>query len=511
MKKITSMIILVSQSLLSSNVNTVIGEALDARFRTYYESIPLSKNRDMGIVGTHFDFFPFNSLDEIYMGPGFISSINGEEGGFFSYGYTIGFEHEFYKNFHFDSGIYLGGGAGDYIGFNNGGMILRSHAALSYRLKELEVVAGFSKTDFPNTKRNRDYESDIHPYIGLNINSNLWNQSDNRNKNSSGIDFNGLFHNIRVTPLSSMQKVDNKPTKKGNTFQEDFPMIGVEFDKFISDKMFVAFGANAALSSAAGYMDLKVGLGYDYKLSDSITWESKMMLGSAGDSKIDTGGGLSLQPMTGLRFALLPSFSLETLVGRTYAPTGLFSASTYEVGLSWETSIPTVKEGKYLFGSNSFDRLAWTLSPGIKTYLPYDSTHKSNGEDGTKEIGLIGITAGIPINKYLSFIGSTYWATTGNIGSYAEGLLGAKISSPKFTPWDIKAVIQGQIGAGAGDGINTASGGYVTEFLAGFDIPLTDDMSININGGSMKTSDGTFKADTLSLSLTMNLDLITKK
>ncbi len=329
--------------------------------------------------------------------------------------------------------------------------------------------------------------------------------------------FDGLLRDIRITPAIVMYKIDDKPTKRSQkyqgskAYQDDFPMLGIEVDKFLTDNIFVSMEAYGALSSAAGYAALQAGLGYDLRLVDSLIWESKMVAGSAGDSRIDTGGGFILQPMTGFRFEMTPSLSFKTLVGRTYAPDGLFSATTYEVGLSWKASQPVVKKGRYLFDLESYDNLEWVISPSFKIYSPYDSLHKKSAEESSKDIGLIGITLAVPLSDWFSLTGSTHWATTGNVGSYAEGLFGAKLSTPQFTPLKIRAIIQGEIGAGAGAGINTSSGGYVTQLLAGVTLPISKYTSVSLNGGQMRSSDGRFKANTVLLALDLNLNSIFKK
>ncbi len=154
-----------------SDTNTIVQEPLHSRFRTSYEVIPLSASDDMGVIGTHFDIYPFESFTPFYAGLGFYSAIAGEEGGFFAYGYTMGLDYNFYNDFHIDGGVYVGGGAGEYIGFDNGGMLLHSHATLSYELKGAEIVVGLARTYFPNTTKHKEYESDFHPYFGINISS----------------------------------------------------------------------------------------------------------------------------------------------------------------------------------------------------------------------------------------------------------------------------------------------------------------------------------------------------
>ena len=501
-----------------SDSTAVVKEPVPSRFRFSYEVIPLSDTEEMGTVGTHFEWHPFQSFEPFYAGFGFYSAARGDEGGFFTFGYTVGLDYKLYDRLHADAGIYFGGGGGGHLTFPGGGMIVRTHAALSYalRLEGVSFSLGLARTDFPNTE-NEEYKRDLHPFAGININDAVWRKTSDANRSRNAVDFDGLFRDIRITPAFVMYDVDDKPTKRAifysddNAYQDDFPMIGIQFDRFVTDAFFVSMEGYGAVGSAAGYAAVQVGLGYDLKLADMLVWESKMVGGFAGDGRIDTGGGFIVQPMTGLRLQMTPSLSFKTLAGRTYAPQGLFSATTYEAGLTWQASRPVPKKGSYLFCSESFENLEWVMSPSYKAYFPFGSDHKKSKDASEQEITLIGITLSAPLSSWFSLMGSTYWAMTGNTGSYAEGLFGAKLSTPAFTPLNISANVRGEIGAGAGAGINTSSGGYVTETLAGLELPLSEHTALDLEGGRMQTSDGKFKADTLLLSLNINLNFTYKK
>ncbi|WP_457745270.1 hypothetical protein [Sulfurimonas sp.] len=504
-------------STLSLSAQDILQKQMSARVRTTYEVIPLTKNRDLGTLGTNFDWHPFDSVSSLYTGLGFLSSISGKEGGFFAFGYTLGVNYELYKNIHTDMGMYVGAGAGEYIAFANGGMIVRSHAALSYTINGIDLVLGVSRTDFPNTRDNKENQTSYHPYVGVNIETNIWSEVSDSNYTSSRYKrFDGVFKDIRITPAMLYYDVDNKTVKKENyvgdaRYQDNFPALGIELEKFLTDDIFVSLEAFGALGSAAGYAAIQAGLGYDYRLFNYLTWESKMVVGSAGDSRIDTGGGLILQPLTGVRIDLSPSISLKTLVGRTYAPTGLFSATTYEVGLSFATSYPKVKKGTYLFSSDKFNNLKWVMTPSIKAYFPYHSTHKDTQIESQEAISLLGITMAVPLNDYISLAGSTHWAMTGNIGSYAEGLFGLQLFSPNFSPLNIRVKTSAQIGAGAGSGVNTSSGGYVTQIEVGLDIPLSKNTSLNAAIGQMQTSDDKFQALSILLGINIHLNYLYEK
>jgi len=512
--KLLTILLLLTSSLYAQDV---IQQKRDGRIRTTYEVIPLTDTADMGTFGIHYDWYPLDNFPALYTGIGFLNAAQGEEGGFFAFGYTLGVDYEIYKNIHTDVGVYVGGGSGSYINFPNGGMIIRSHAALSYEIDNIQIVLGAAHTKFPNTRENQENATDFHPYIGVNIATDIWTQAPADILSSHNYtDFDGIFENIRITPAMLYYDVDNKRVKKTRfdgerAYQENFPALGIQLDKFLNDNVFVSFEAYGALSSAAGYAAIQAGLGYEYKLLDSLSWESKMVVGSAGDSRIDTGGGLIVQPMTGFRVALTPSVSLKTLVGRTYAPTGLFSATTYEAGLSFATSHPKVKSGSYLFSSKKFHNLKWSMAPSVKFYFPYNSAHKDTPEESEKTISLVGVTLAVPLNDYLSLSGSTHWAMTGNVGSYAEGLFGMQLYSPAFSPLHIKAKLSAEAGAGAGAGINTSSGGFVTQLTAGAAMPLSTNTSLNAEFGEMKTSDGRFNAHTILLSLNIHLNYLYKK
>lgn len=507
--------ILLTFSMLQAQ--EIIQTATKTRIRLDYEVIPLTNLKDMGVVGTHFDWYPSKSIPSLYTGLGFLNAVTGDEGGFFAFGYTLGFDYPITKNFHTDVGVYVGGGSGSYIDFPNGGMIMRTHAALAYKIQNIDIVAGLSHTNFVGTRANKEHQTDFHPYVGVNIATDIWNEVPDTNRSKSSYKkFDGLFENIRISPTMLYYDVDNKVVKKSRyqgeeAYQENFPALGLEIDKFLTDDIFISFEAYGALSSAAGYAAIQTGLGYDYKLFDYLTWESKMVVGSAGDSRIDTGGGVILQPLTGLRVALTPNVSFKTLVGRTYAPTGLFSSTTYEAGVSFTTSHPVTKSGTYLFSSSSFNNIKWVMTPNLKFYSPHDSSHKETQKESQKDISLVGVTLAVPLNDYVSLAGSTHWAMTGNVGSYAEGLFGIQLYSAAFTPLNIKAKLSAEAGAGAGAGINTESGGYVTQLTAGLTLPLSNNSALNADIGEMQTSDGRFKAHTIIIGVDIHLNYLYKK
>jgi len=510
-------LLLLSHLTMDLQAQETIQTTADARVRIEYEVIPLTDLKDMGVVGTHFDWYPSKSIPSLYAGLGFLNAVTGEEGGFFAFGYTLGFDYPINNSLHTDIGIYVGGGSGSYIDFPNGGMIIRTHAALAYKIDNIDITAGISRTDFPGTRENQENQTSYHPYVGVNIATDIWSETIDTNKSKSSFKkFDGIFEDIRISPTMLYYDVDNKVVKKSRyqgeeAYQENFPALGIEIDKFLTDEIFVSFETYGALSSAAGYAAIQAGLGYDYKLLDSLTWESKMVVGSAGDSRIDMGGGVILQPLTGLRVALTPNVSFKTLVGRTYAPTGLFSSTTYEAGLSFTTSHPVTKKGTYLFDSAAFNNIKWVMTPSIKFYSPHDSSHKESQRESQKDISLVGITLAVPLNDYVSLSGSTHWAMTGNVGSYAEGLFGIQLYSAAFTPLNIKAKLSAEAGAGAGAGINTESGGYVTQLTAGFTVPLSKHSALNAAVGEMQTSDGRFKAHTLVVGIDIHLNYLYKK
>ncbi len=497
---------------LSAEKAPFIQTTSDTRFRITFENIPLANSKDMGVLGTHYDIFPLSN-NPFYVSFGFYNAMTGEDGGFFTFGYTVGVDYELYKNISFDGGVYVGGGSGKYIGFDNGGLMLRSHLGLSYALGNTEVTLGISRTSFPNTEKNKEYENDLHPFFAVHIDDQVWREY---KKTNAGIvkNFNGFFRNIRITPVVVYYDIDKKQTKRtdlysgDDLYQENFPMLGIELERFLNKELFISMEAYGALASAAGYAAIEAGLGYDLMLSRSFAWESKMVLGSAGDGRIDTAGGFILQPMTGLRYKFASSYSLKALVGRTYAPAGKFSATTYEVGLSFDAFQAKPKAGVYSFSKSRFSNLKWSMSPSYKYYIPYDSTHKAKSADASQEIGLIGIMIGVDLNEYVRLLGTTHWAATGNVGSYAEGLFGLKLSTSAFSALKLKATLQGEIGAGAGGSINTSSGGYVTQFVGGLEIPLLKYSSIGVYAGDMKTSDGRFKARTYMLSLNIAMNFL---
>lgn len=508
-----------SDTDMQTSSYAVSQETKPARYRISYESFPLSDTREMGMVGTHFDVYPFKMFKPFYVGLGFYSAASGSEGGFFTFGYGMGIDYPLWEHLHVDGGTYLGGGVGKYINFPNGGMIIRSHLSLSYEFNRIQFALGMAETNFPNSRDNKAYASNLHPYVGVTIPSDIWMMTANADLPEHSSIFNGLIREIRMTPSLMYYDIDNKPTKRTDyymgdeLYQSNFPLVGAQFDQFVTEYLFIPLEAYGAIGSAAGYAALHTGVGYDMPLTGLLIWENKLITGFAGDSRIDTKSGWIVQPMTGLRLQLTSSLSFKTMIGRTYAPTGTFSATTYETGLSWQAGRPIPSQaGTYLFLPDRFAKLKWSFTPSYKVYFPYDSSHKSSKEESEKMIGLVGLKLAFPLASWFSLVGTTHWAVVGNVGSYAEGLLGVQLNTPAFTPLDIKLTFDGEIGAGGGSGINTtSSGGYISQLLTGLEIPLTRNVELVAKAGRTRNNEGTFKADALLVGLKFNAHLLYEK
>lgn len=73
-------------------------QAIESRWRFSYESMPLTFNEDIGLLGIHYDIFPSNSYPSWYVGLGGYSGASGEDGRFFSAGLTSGWLHKISSN-----------------------------------------------------------------------------------------------------------------------------------------------------------------------------------------------------------------------------------------------------------------------------------------------------------------------------------------------------------------------------------------------------------------------------
>lgn len=481
---------------------------MPAEIRTSYEEVPFGPGKEMGLAGVHFDIHPFQDFRPFYAGLGMFGTLTGDEGGFFALGYTLGIKCPLIEGIYADAGFFMGGGGGSSSTFPGSGTLLRTHLVLEKRFGTFGIRAGAARTDFPDSD-NQAFESDYHFIAGLSLEHDLWESLSAKAPSATASEFAGELHKFRVTPAALYYEVDSKPmrwvdrNKNAKVQQDNFPLLGLQIEREIGHHFSGIVEAYGAGENAVGYASILAGVGYELPLATALSWELKALAGMGGDGSIDVGGGLILQPMAGLRLKLTDALSVRPMIGRVIAPDGNFAATSYELGLSWQQSRPTPGSGPALFAPQKFNSIPWSFTAANKTYLPRGDGRKTTGQAYDSPLDLVGIELAAPVTPWLSFVGSTWWAWGGNVGSYAEGLFGVRLTAGAEADWAVQPTLTYEVGVGGGGHIDLGNG-FIHQGLIGAEIPTPWGFSLAPAGGRMQTHSGSFKADVLTLGLKWN-------
>jgi hypothetical protein len=183
--------------------------------------------------------------------------------------------------------------------------------------------------------------------------------------------------------------------------------------------------------------------------------------------------------MIGLDIKLADGWRIKPMLGKTYAPSGNFSATTSELGLSW-----TGGKGKAEYNIKN------------KTYQPDASARTKSGGMYADQIELLGLSLSKQVNDRVRVSGSAYGAYKGEVGAYAEGLFGIEVK-----PFDLPAYMGYEFGVGGGGGMNVGKG-LIHQYTVGTRVALSNTVDLSIDVGRMQGMDGgTFASNVFQIGL----------
>jgi len=433
-------------------VNSADIEKFPGRYRFSYEDIPVSSNEDMGTMGVHYDTKPFDAFSDVYLGFGGYGAISGDRGGFFTGGATLGL-HSFLDvpNYAFDAGFFAGGGGGA-VAFPGGGLMLRSHLMLEKEFDLVTLRYGLSRTDFPNTTNSND--SDTHVSIGLSIPERNFSSKIFKD---AGVTLREHQMSRRIVPVMMWYSPDSDAKKRsGGALTADISLLGFQQHQYLDDNLYRTFEAyGAGAGGTDGFAKVLGGLGINYPIHNWLSVDAKLSIGMAGGGDIDTGSGLIIQPMAGLEIPLFSQWSLKSMIGKTYAPDGSFSATTTELGITWTGNKATRDTDVFELSETNF-------AIRNKTYFPDSGAKTKSGGSYDSQIHQLGIELSKPVNEWMSLSGSAYGAYGGGVGAYAEGLFGIKLKPMDmyndFNQFYWSPLLRYEIGVGGGGGMDVGEG-----------------------------------------------------
>jgi len=470
---------------------------LPARWRLGGELVDLGRDETMGLVGVHVDVLP--GWRGLYLGPGGYGAISGDRGGFFVVGGSLGWRQPFIGGFGVDVGGFAGGGGGASAA-QGGGLMLRGQALAFYDLGRLELQAGVARVEFPNG----DIAS-TDAVVGFAVRDDVMLAWPAAGRRAAPATLTAAP--TRIAPLAQVYLPDGGVRERsGQRNASAISLVGIEFDRYLSDSLYLPLEIVGAADGAPGYMAVLGGVGWMQPLGRRVYLDGTLLVGAGGGGDVDTGGGLLLQPMLGLGVRLGRDLALAVGGGRTWAPDGDFAASTVQAALEWMPERLAIRsdlssESRAVLPADGLRLDPWTLTMVDKIYRPGDAVVTRGGNRQTEEVHLVGLGLEKPLARWVTLTGRAYSAFAGGVGGYSEGMFGVRFQLPLGSRVALTAHAEG--GAGGGGGMDTG-GGLISQGTLGARWRAYGPFTLLADVGRMQAYEGSFVADVLAVGLAID-------
>jgi len=469
----------------------------DADYKVTYETIQLTPNEKMGLVGVS-TLFDMN--DNWYGGATLYGAVEGERGGFFTVGLDGGFKTELFSNLSLKSGMFLGAGGGG-AAPQGGGLMFRPYVETTYLTQSgLSLGLGVSHLKFPNG----EIESDqVYLLASVPTTGNFL----------KGHHFSTLFDDELLNTLNNKVKVSFlvehyvpsalSTNTDGVSKTQNYDLAGVELDLFQNENLFNFIQlAGAGRGDSAGYMEVFGGVGYQYHVGKlPLYLVAQAGLGAAGGGKVDTGGGVAYRADAGLNVTLSKHLSLEGRTGVIAPFKGDFQAQTYTARLAYSQALDnSILESVNL---KKIKPIALTLRLLNKSYLNSDKIFKSS--DKNERLDLLGFALDSYLDNNFYLTGQTFWAYDGESGGYAEGVVGGGYKSDTIAKFSLYTEVLA--GVGGGGGVNIG-GGLFGSLGGGVTYSFRNNLDVFLGGAYVKGRETSFSSTDLTFGLSYAFSLL---
>lgn len=485
-----------AESAATGAADTASLRSKPALLRLSYEVLELDsaaslRNETLGLAGVH---YLVNVHPDWYLGASAFGALQGERGGFFTGGFTLGTGRRFASKWSVDTALFVGGGGGGSAP-QGGGLMLRPHLAISRDVGGMVLGAGVSHVRFPNG----DIDStQLNLNLGIPFDIYYGRARDIGKTVESGDLFGlALKKSEWIVAVGEYRPADNAKTTTGQAMTTPLKRVGFEYRQYVDVRRYYFIeAAGASGGESDGYAELLAGVGYRLPLlSPRLHLGAGLALGGAGGGRADTGGGLVAKARLGLDYDITQALKLGLEAGRIEGA-GSFSANFAGLHLGYRLGeIATGRSGQtWQTGANV--RLApWRLAAVQHTSL--DAARK-NGQRQTLSL------VGFKIEKFLSprvyLTGQAHGAYTGDAGGYAVGLVGAGWETPLRKDGRLSFNAELTAGAAGGGGVDVGGGAIVQPQL-GLTWRVNDQLAARLEAGKVHALDGALDSTVIGLGL----------
>jgi len=445
----------------------------------------------MGLAGVH---YLVNVYPDWYAGVSAFGALQGERGGFFVGGFTVGTGRRFASKWMVDADLFVGGGGGG-AAPQGGGLMLRPNLGISRDVGGVMLGGGVSYVKFPNggidsTQLNLTLGIPFDVYYG---------RSRDAGKAVDAGDLVGLQlqESEWLAAVGEYHPADNAKTTAGAAMTASFKLVGFEYRQYFdAHRYFFVETAGAIGGTTDGYAELLAGAGYRVSLlSQRLHLSASLAAGGAGGGQVDTGGGLVAKANVGLDYDLTSSLKLGLEGGRIES-VGSFSANYYGLSLGYRLGeIGTGTRGQDWQDGAGTRLSKWRLA-GVQ-YTTFGAARK-NGS--SQDLSLIGFKVEKFLTESVYLTGQAQGAYTGDAGGYAVGLIGAGWEIPLLEDGRLSLNVELAAGAAGGGGVDVG-GGAILQPQLGLTWHLNDQFAVCLEAGRVKALDGELDSNVAGVGL----------
>lgn len=454
--------------------------------------------KNMGFTGIHYNLL---LNDWAYAGVGIYGAVSGERGGFFTLGINAGIKKYFGDNFYTDSGFHLGAGGGASAP-DGGGIFILPHFNLGYDFKNFSLNSGWSYINFFDGGEIKGHQFNVALEIPLDYTYSDYKVSEskydfetlkNSDWNSSSKRTSLMLHQNNLKIKGNTQGINN-----GKTIR----LAGFELANYFNENWFAFVKVDGAFDGIkAGFMDVFLGGGYLlplYKNNTNIL--AKFAMGAAGGGGVDTQGGFLFYPDVSIEQRIFNDFFLSINKGFVLSPNTHFNTSSLGLGLKYYVEKNGIMKGQS-YSSGKFK--------GVEIIIKHDIYLDAERDEPipTEDLHQIALQVNLDLSKNMYVAGQTAFASFGNAGAYAEGIVGFGARTNPF--FNQKMTFFGQVLAGAAGGGDISTGeGLLFKPAAGFSYKLNKSLSFRTSGGYAKALGGELSSTMLNFGIKYNLSIL---
>lgn len=477
-------------------------ETTSGVFRMTFENVSISGEKDMGFLG---GTFLYDVKDWFAIGPGVYGAATGNRGGFI----TLGMAGELKKNItdrlSITGGLFVGAGGGGGGGeeLSGNGLMIRPHAGLTLRLgKRNYIGTGVSHITFPDgsIRSTQLYVSYEHAFDVL-IHGGWLKRTFSKVTSKPSVpaleqEFGAVYRQYFVP--------DSVKTSDQKSQHDSIGLMGVEWTGYLNDNVFLKSEIEGAMQGESnGYMQILLGGGYRFPLTDRTFLKLAAQIGVAGGGAVDTGGGFLVNGEVLLQQYIADHLYLSASGGYVNAPDGSFKAATASLQLGYRYGTPHVYKGIYpLSALDDYDRHHFRIRTTHQTYLKSDNDNWRT-DHSDLDVDNLGFQLDYFATEWIYLTGQGLAAYgRGKAGAYMAGLVGAGVHCPLMnTPFFLD--LEGLAGAAGGGGL-AVGGGLVWQVNAGVGYMLGESFSIIATIGHIDAPRGDFEAHVVGVSVGYN-------